>query len=83
MRLSIYSLKKVLFDGEAESITCMTKSGEITVLADHEPLITELEGGTIKVVERDTKEHYFPIKSGVLETKRNKTRILAEEIVRS
>ena len=49
MRISIYSLKKVLFDGEAESINCETASGQITVLNGHRPLISMLTKGTLKI----------------------------------
>ena len=79
MELSVYSLKKVLFDGKAESLTCATTTGEITVLDHHEPLVTELAKGVLKIVDGERKEHYIPISSGFLETKSSATRILADE----
>ena len=39
MKLSIYSLKKVLFQGEARLLNCKTIMGEITVLDNHELLL--------------------------------------------
>jgi F-type H+-transporting ATPase subunit epsilon len=67
MKLGIYSLKKVVFQGEVVSLTCITVSGEITVLPHHRPLLTMLTEGVIKMVDGTQKEQFFPVKSGFLE----------------
>ncbi len=69
MKLSIYSLKKVLFQGEATSLNCQTKVGEITVLDNHETLIGVLVKGVLKVLDKDSKEHFFEVNSGFLEVR--------------
>ena len=80
MKLSIYSLKKILFQGEAVSLNCKTPLGEITVLDNHEPLITSLSAGQIKIVDKENKEHFFEIKSAFCEVKPdNETRCIVEE----
>ena len=80
MQLGIYSLQKVLYQGEAVSVNCVTRAGEITVLDDHEPLISMLAKGTIKVIDENKKEWYIPVSSGFLEVRTgNKTKILVEE----
>jgi len=79
MKLSIYSLKKILFEGEAELLTCNTEMGVITVLNHHQPLISMLTKGTARIVDSSKKEHFFDIKSGFLEVKRgNKVRCLVD-----
>lgn len=80
MKLSIYSLKNILFQGDAVSLNCKTPSGEITVLDNHEALITELSAGQIKVVDEAKKENFFQIKSGFLEVKSgNEVRVIVEQ----
>ena len=69
MKLSIYSLKNILFQGSASLLNCKTVMGEITVLDNHEALITALDAGIIKVIDENKKEQFFPIKSGFLEVK--------------
>lgn len=69
MRLGIYSLKRTLFQGEAELLNCQTASGEITVLDGHRPLISVLRAGTLKIVDKNKKEHYIPVSSGFLEVR--------------
>lgn len=80
MKLSFYSFKKILFQGEARVLNCKTVAGEITVLDNHETLITVLSAGAIKVVDEKNNDHFFPIKSGFLEVKEgNEARCIVEE----
>jgi F0F1-type ATP synthase epsilon subunit len=80
MKLSVYSLKKILFQGEASLLNCKTITGEITILDNHETFITVLSAGLIKIVDNNKKENYFPVKSGFLEVKTgNEVRCIVEE----
>lgn len=80
MTLGIYSLEKVLYHGEAASVNCNTRMGEITILDHHEPLISILAKGTMKIVDKNQKEYYIPVSSGFLEVNsKNQTKILVEE----
>ena len=81
MQLGIYSLEKVLYNGAAREVNCRTRSGEITILDHHEPLITILDKGVMKVVDENDTEHYFPVASGFLEmNSHNEAKILVEEM---
>jgi F0F1-type ATP synthase epsilon subunit len=76
----VYSLKKILFQGNARLLNCKTVAGEITVLDNHETLITVLSAGVVKVVDEKNSEHFFEIKSGFLEVKEdNEVRCIVEE----
>ena len=80
MKLFVYSLKKVLFEGEVSSINCKTVAGEITVLNHHRPLITILDKGTVKITGENHEEHYIPVASGFLEiAPDNRGKLLIEE----
>jgi F-type H+-transporting ATPase subunit epsilon len=68
MRVVIAKVDENLYDGEATSVTFPASGGEMTVLLNHEPLITTLKGGTI-VVRAEAGEKTFPIESGVLEVR--------------
>ena len=79
MQLGVYSLEKVLFHGEAVSVNCQTTTGEITVLDHHQPLISVLKTGVIKIVDKEGKEQYINASSGFLNiTKGNQVKILIE-----
>jgi len=80
MKLSVYSLKKTLFRGEAVSLNCQTASGEITILDNHRPLVSVLKKGLLKILDQDRKEHYIPISSGFVEVgEDNNVRLITEE----
>ena len=80
MTIGVYSLQKVLFQGEASSVNCKTAAGEITVLNHHRPLISILAKGTVKIVDSGKKEHYIPVRGGFLEVNsQNQSKILIEE----
>ena len=79
MKLSIYSLKKILFAGQAVSLNCQTMAGEITVLDNHESLIGVLTPGVIKVIDNNKKENFFEITSGFLEVRQgNEVRCMVD-----
>jgi len=69
MKIGVYSLQKVLFQGDAKSVNCPTTSGEITILEHHRPLISILKQGIMKIVDDAGKEHYILITSGLVEVR--------------
>ena len=80
MKLGVYSLQKVLYQGEAVSVNCATGMGEITILDHHRPLISVLAQGTMKIVDKEQKEHYIQVGSGFLEVRAgNEARFLVSE----
>ncbi len=79
MHVSVYSLKNVLYEGEAKSVNCKTRLGEITVLDHHRPLISALTKGIVKIVDSENQEHYIPMGSGFLEVRSNTARLLVDE----
>jgi F0F1-type ATP synthase epsilon subunit len=82
MQLGVYSLEKVLFHGEAVLVNCMTATGEITILDHHRPLISILKKGVMKIVDKENKEHYVNVASGLLEIRSgNEAKFLVEEVI--
>jgi F-type H+-transporting ATPase subunit epsilon len=80
MKLSVYSLKQILFQGQARSLNCKTATGEITVLDHHETLICALAAGSVKIIDQSGEEKYFEIKSGFLEVRPgNEARAIVEQ----
>ncbi len=76
MKLTISKIDKVLWAGDAESVTVPSTGGELTILAHHMPLITTLKAGTIIVKKKDEKPEKFEISSGFLEVGKTETVIL-------
>lgn len=67
LHLIISSVSENLYDGPAVSATLPGAAGVMTVLPNHEPLISTLKAGTITVRIPGKEEQVFAITSGVLE----------------
>ena len=76
MKLTISQIDKVLWQGDAESVTVPATGGEMTILAHHMPLVTTLGKGKITVKQQDGAKEAFPITSGFLEVGKTETLIL-------
>ena len=79
MHLSIYSLKQILFQDEAVSLNVKSVDGELTILPNHIPLITELVLGDLKIIDKNEKKHVIPINSGFLEVNPEEVKVLCKE----
>ncbi|MDO8639386.1 MAG: hypothetical protein Q7R53_00535 [bacterium] len=81
MQISVYSLKNTLFKDQAKSLSCNTGSGEITVLNNHEPLISDIKEGIIKIVDKNEQLKYIQVKEGFIEiNSNNEIRCIVEEV---
>jgi len=74
-KLSIVNPEKVLWSGEAESLIAPGEEGELTVLSNHEALITPLVKGVLKLKSvQGNKE--ISIEGGMLEVSHNQATVL-------
>lgn len=67
LHLVISSVSENLFDGPALSATLPGSAGEMTILPNHEPLISTLKAGKITVRIPNNTDRTFDIAAGVLE----------------
>lgn len=67
MKVFIYSLEKILFEGDAEVVSLPTPRGEISILENHVPVVTPLSKGVVKLRKGsgfDEQSHRFDIQEG-------------------
>ena len=80
MYLEIITPDKKVFEGEVNLIQLPGSKGGFEILKNHAPIISTLEKGTIKIQDKDAKEHFFEIDGGVIENKSNKIIVLVESV---
>jgi len=73
--LIIASVGDTKFDASAESATLPGIDGELTILAHHEPIVTILKSGTVRV-KTNGEQKEFEIDGGVLECSGNRAVVL-------
>lgn len=75
--LTIARVGENLFDGEAVSAILPGKDGVFQILAEHEPFVSELVPGEMRVKAADDQSYHFELpKGGVAEISRNQATIL-------
>lgn len=78
IKFKIVTPEKVAYEAEADSVTCPTQMGEVTILPGHIPLVANLAPGEL-VVKRDGKPEFFVASGGFLEVRpQNQVVVLAD-----
>lgn len=70
MTLKIISAEKIIFEGEASSVTLPGEKGQFTVLPHHASLISTLLGGRIRY-RQGGEEHELEIQGGIADVDRD------------
>lgn len=76
LHLVVSSVSENLYDGPAISVTVPGSAGEMTILPNHEALVSTLKAGKITVRIPNQQSREFSIHNGVLETSGSRTVVL-------
>ena len=68
LHVSIHSIEKTLFEGDADSVTLPGVDGELGILPLHLPLISSLKRGTINI-HQGREVLFIEIKGGFAEVR--------------
>ncbi len=74
--LTVARVGENLFDGEALSLSVPGEEGRMMVLAHHEPLVTPLVGGSIRIESAEGEHTAFEIEEGLLEVSGNQATVI-------
>ncbi|MCW0483231.1 ATP synthase F1 subunit epsilon [Gaoshiqia sediminis] len=78
MFLEILTPEKKLYAGEVDSVQLPGTKGLFEILKKHAPIISTLDKGRIRVIERSKRMLYIEIGGGVVESKNERIIVLAE-----
>lgn len=77
IRFQLITPDRVLYEGDADSVSLPTPQGEITVLPHHIPLISIVSPGSV-LVRQGREEHVFAVSRGLVEVDGASLRVLAD-----
>jgi len=77
MTLEIISPEKIIYSGNAESVTLPGLSGSFTVLNRHAPIISALDKGIVSY-HTGGKDEEVPTNGGFVEAKNNNVSVCIE-----
>ncbi len=75
-RLNIVAPDKVVYSGEVDYFIAPGEEGELTVLSHHEPLVTGIREGSIRIKKEKEDIREIPVQKGILEVSHNQATIL-------
>jgi len=78
INFEIVTPERVVLKEEILQITVPTRQGEITVLANHIPLVATLLPGVVEIVRTDNTREVMSVSGGFIEVLKNKVVILAD-----
>ena len=74
--------EKVIFDGEADMVIARIADGDIGVLVDHQPVVSTVEIGAVRI-NQDDERHVYATSDGFFKISENLVQILVEEAVKA
>lgn len=80
MHVYIYSLHKILYEGDADIAVLPAADGELSILKNHIPLITKLGKGTITLKKGASFDEHiasFDVTEGVAQVSDDSVTIIA------
>lgn len=83
IKFEIVTPEKVVLALDILQVTVPTTSGEITVLAEHIPLVSVLKPGVLEIKTAEGKMEIMSVSGGFLEVMRDKIVVLADTAERA
>ncbi len=80
MFLEIIAPDHQLYSGEVDLVQVPGSRGSFEILRSHAPIISTLEKGKIKIVDRKGSTTFFEVSGGVVEAKNDRIIVLAETV---
>ncbi len=78
LKVSVVAVDQKIWSGEAKSLVAKTTEGEIGILAGHEPVLSLLVDGIVRVESLDGSKLEVNISGGFLAVDNDNVRVLAE-----
>jgi len=80
MHLEIVSPEKKIYEGEVKLVKVPGSQGSFEILLNHAPIISTLEKGEVKIIDKNNTESFFEIEGGIIEVNHNRITLLAEKV---
>src|SRR5687767_14767772 len=82
LHVALVTPQREIVRGEVDQVTAPSVKGEVGILPDHLPLLTDMEEGAVGLF-KDGKVDRYAVSGGFIEVERNTVTILAETAERS
>jgi F-type H+-transporting ATPase subunit epsilon len=76
--LDIVSAEESLYSGRAQSLFVMGEMGELGIYHGHTPLLTSLQPGQLRIIDKNDHESVLYVASGIVEVQPQTVTVLAD-----
>ena len=83
VHVDIVSAEEELFSGLVEMVVAHGHMGDVGILPNHAPLLTDLKPGPVRVIKQGGEHEVFYISGGFLEVQPNMVKVLADTVTRA
>lgn len=81
LTVDIVGPDSVLWSGQAERVSAPTVEGDIGLLANHEPLLSVLRAGSVRVHAGDAEAQRFDVAGGFISFDHNVITVVVDPVV--
>ena len=82
--VDIVRAEQAIFSGEAERVIAPGAAGELGILPEHTPLLTQIKPGTIRILlANGAEEEVIYVSGGMMEVQPDRVTVLADTSVRA
>ena len=78
MKFKIITPEKVIYEAEIEKVSLPSTAGQITILKDHDDLISLLGAGEVLVTKEDGQTENITLAGGLVKVSQNQIEVLAD-----
>lgn len=78
LKLRIVTPERVVLETSVEQVTATSIDGELSILPDHEPIVTALAIDMLRYRQGREEEEFAAVMGGILEVKNNEVTILSD-----
>lgn len=79
LNVAVVSVDQNVWSGQAKQLIAKTTEGEIGILADHEPVLSLLVDGEVRLEDTTGQKISIKVSGGFLAVDHNDVRVLAED----
>ena len=77
LKLRIVTPERIVLEQDVEQVTATSVDGELSILPDHEPLVTALAIDILRY-KKNKEDDYAAVMGGILEVKNNEVTVLSD-----
>ena len=83
VHVDIVSAEKEIFSGTANMVHASGVMGDLGIMPRHQPLLTKLKPGEVRVERADGEEEHYYVSGGMLEVQPHHITVLADTAIRA